>query len=127
MKKAKESRRGKSPEAIALLDNAMTELNNRLYTIEERLVQYRARANQDLIANPTGIDSKLAQLLGLRVDGRRPAHRRIEGPAEAHDRRHRRALACRCGGEEGNGGADEAGDDDREIASRGAGLTTGQR
>ena len=72
MKKAKESRRGKSPEAIALLDNAMTDLNNRLYTIEERLVQYRARANQDLIANPTGIDSKLAQLLGFASMGDGP-------------------------------------------------------
>ena len=72
VKQAKESRRGKSPEAIALLDNAMKDLNNRLYTIEERLVQYRARANQDLIANPTGIDSKLAQLLGFASMGDGP-------------------------------------------------------
>ena len=72
VKQAKESRRGKSPEAIAVLDNAMKDLNNRLYTIEERLVQYRARANQDLIANPTGIDSKLAQLLGFASMGDGP-------------------------------------------------------
>jgi len=72
VKQAKESRRGKSPEAQALLDNAMKELNNRLYTIEERLVQYRAKANQDLIANPTGIDSKLAQLLGFASMGDGP-------------------------------------------------------
>ena len=92
VKQAKESRRGKSPEAIALLDNAMKDLNNRLYTIEERLVQYRAKANQDLIANPTGIDSKLAAAPRVRVDGRRPAHRWIEGLAEAPDRRDLRAL-----------------------------------
>jgi photosystem II stability/assembly factor-like uncharacterized protein len=72
VKQAKESRRGKSPEAQALLDNAMKELNNRLYTIEERLVQYRAKAGQDLIANPTGIDSKLAQLLGFASMGDGP-------------------------------------------------------
>ena len=51
-------------------------------------MQFRAKAGQDLIANPTGIDSKLAQLLGLRVDGRRSAHRRRQGPAAAADRRH---------------------------------------
>jgi photosystem II stability/assembly factor-like uncharacterized protein len=72
VKQAKESRRGKSLEAQALLDNAMKDLNNRLYTIEERLVQYRAKANQDLIANPTGIDSKLAQLLGFASMGDGP-------------------------------------------------------
>jgi len=72
VKQAKESRRGRSPEAQALLDNAMKELNNRLYTIEERLVQYRAKAGQDLIANPTGIDSKLAQLLGFAAMGDGP-------------------------------------------------------
>ena len=70
--KAKTTRRGRTPESQALLDKAMTELNNRLYTIEERLVQYRARANQDLIANPTGIDSKLAQLLGFASMGDGP-------------------------------------------------------
>ncbi len=72
VKKAKETRRGRTPEAQALLDKAMTDLNNRLYTIEERLVQYRAKANQDLIANPTGIDSKLAQLLGFASMGDGP-------------------------------------------------------
>ena len=87
VKQAKESRRGRRPEAIALLDNAMKDLNNRLYTIEERLVQYRAKANQDLIANPTGIDSKLAQLLGFASMGDGPPTDGIEGPAEASDRR----------------------------------------
>ena len=72
VKKAKASRRGQKPEAAALLDKAMTDLNNRLYTIEERLVQYRAKAGQDLIANPTGIDSKLAQLLGFASMGDGP-------------------------------------------------------
>ncbi|MEP7118178.1 MAG: glycosyl hydrolase, partial [Acidobacteriota bacterium] len=72
VKKAKETRRGRTPESQALLDKAMTDLNNRLYTIEERLVQFRARAGQDLIANPTGIDSKLAQLLGFASMGDGP-------------------------------------------------------
>jgi photosystem II stability/assembly factor-like uncharacterized protein len=72
VQKAKETRRGKNPEAAALLDRSLTELNNRLYTIEERLVQFRAKAGQDLIANPTGIDSKLAQLLGFASMGDGP-------------------------------------------------------
>ncbi len=72
VKKAKASPRGQRPEAAAVLDKAMTDLNNRLYTIEERLVQYRARAGQDLIANPTGIDSKLARLLGFASMGDGP-------------------------------------------------------
>ncbi len=42
--------------------DALRELNDKLYPIEERLVQYRARAGQDLINYPTGIDSKLARL-----------------------------------------------------------------
>ncbi len=45
------------------LQNALQELNDELYPIEERLVQYRARAGQDLLAQPTGIDSKLARLM----------------------------------------------------------------
>ena len=72
VKKAKESRRGRTPESQALLDKSLTELNNRLYTIEERLVQYRARAGQDLIANPTGIDSKLARLIDFASMGDGP-------------------------------------------------------
>ncbi len=40
-------------------------LNDLLYPLEERLVQYRARAGQDLIAQPTGIDSKLARLMSF--------------------------------------------------------------
>jgi len=47
------------------LDVALGRLNDRLYPIEERLVQYRARAGQDLIAQPTAIDSKLARLLSF--------------------------------------------------------------
>ena len=46
-----------------LLDQAMKALNDKLYPLEERLVQYRARAGEDLINYPTGIDSKLARLI----------------------------------------------------------------
>jgi len=42
--------------------SALEALNDKLYPLEERLVQYRARAGQDLIAWPTGVDSKLARL-----------------------------------------------------------------
>jgi len=45
------------------LQDALKALNDQLYPLEERLVQYRARANQDLIAQPTGVDSKLARLM----------------------------------------------------------------
>jgi len=45
------------------LDRAIKALNDKLYPIEERLVQFRARAGEDLINYPTGIDSKLARLL----------------------------------------------------------------
>jgi hypothetical protein len=47
------------------LQDALKELNDQLYPLEERLVQYRARAGQDLIAQPTGIDSKLARLMSF--------------------------------------------------------------
>lgn len=47
------------------LVEALGELNDQLYPLEERLVQYRARAGQDLIAQPTGIDSKLARLMSF--------------------------------------------------------------
>jgi len=47
------------------LQAAFTALNTQLYVIEERLVQFRARAGQDLIAQPTGIDSKLARLMSF--------------------------------------------------------------
>ena len=47
----------------AELDKDLKSLNDKLYTIEERLVQFRARAGEDLINYPTGIDSKLARLL----------------------------------------------------------------
>ena len=47
----------------AQLDAALKALNDKLYPIEERLVQFRARAGQDLLNYPTGIDSKLARLL----------------------------------------------------------------
>jgi len=47
------------------LQKALKALNDKLYPLEERLVQYRARAGQDLIAQPTGIDSKLARLLNF--------------------------------------------------------------
>ncbi len=47
------------------LEGALRDLNDLLYPLEERLVQYRARAGQDLIAQPTGIDSKLARLMSF--------------------------------------------------------------
>jgi photosystem II stability/assembly factor-like uncharacterized protein len=47
------------------LQDALQELNDKLYPLEERLVQYRARAGQDLIAQPTGVDSKLARLMNF--------------------------------------------------------------
>lgn len=47
------------------LVDALQRLNDKLYPLEERLVQYRARAGQDLIAQPTGIDSKLARLMSF--------------------------------------------------------------
>jgi hypothetical protein len=49
----------------AELEGALKALNDTLYPLEERLVQYRARAGQDLIAQPTGIDSKLARLMNF--------------------------------------------------------------
>ena len=52
-----------SRKKIQDLDEALKNLNNKLYTLEERLVQYRARAGQDLINYPTGVDSKLARLM----------------------------------------------------------------
>jgi hypothetical protein len=53
----------KDGKNAAELDVALKALNDKLYTIEERLVQFRARAGEDLINYPTGIDSKLARLL----------------------------------------------------------------
>src|SRR5579883_2428153 len=53
----------KEGKDTAQLDRAMKALNDKLYPIEERLVQFRARAGEDLINYPTGIDSKLARLL----------------------------------------------------------------
>jgi hypothetical protein len=50
-------------KSTADLDQALKALNDKLYVIEERLVQFRARAGEDLINYPTGIDSKLARLL----------------------------------------------------------------
>jgi hypothetical protein len=51
---------------------ALRALNDKLYPLEERLVQYRARAGQDLIAQPTGIDSKLARLMSFAQMGDGP-------------------------------------------------------
>ena len=52
----------KQGKNAAELDQALKALNDKLYPIEERLVQFRARAGEDLINYPTGIDSKLARL-----------------------------------------------------------------
>lgn len=57
---AQAKKEGRNTTAI---DNAIKALNDKLYPIEERLVQFRARAGEDLINYPTGIDSKLARLL----------------------------------------------------------------
>jgi photosystem II stability/assembly factor-like uncharacterized protein len=54
------------------LKDALRELNDKLYPIEERLVQYRARAGQDLINYPTAIDSKLARLSSFAAMGDAP-------------------------------------------------------
>jgi len=63
--------RGKAEEAVQKagggekLEEALKALNNKLYPLEERLVQYRARAGQDLINYPTATDSKLARLMSF--------------------------------------------------------------
>jgi len=62
--RAVEGARG-GDEVKAALRREFEDVNAELYTIEERLVQYRARAGQDLIAQPTAIDSKLARLMGF--------------------------------------------------------------
>ena len=54
------------------LADALRALNDKLYPLEERLVQYRARAGQDLINYPTAIDSKLARLLNFASMGDAP-------------------------------------------------------
>jgi hypothetical protein len=41
----------------------LTALNDKLYGIEERLSQYRARATQDLTNYPNGLDDKLVELM----------------------------------------------------------------
>jgi hypothetical protein len=57
------TRAKKDGKNAAELDRVLKALNDKLYAIEERLVQFRARAGEDLINYPTGIDSKLARLL----------------------------------------------------------------
>ena len=52
-----------SARKIAELEKALKDLNDKLYPLEERLVQYRAKAGEDFINYPTGIDSKLARLM----------------------------------------------------------------
>jgi photosystem II stability/assembly factor-like uncharacterized protein len=70
--------RKKGEEAVAkggdteALKEALVALNDRLYPLEERLVQYRARAGQDLINYPTAIDSKLARLMSFASMGDAP-------------------------------------------------------
>jgi hypothetical protein len=44
------------------LSAAAKALTDRLYPIEERLTQYRARAEKGLTSNPSGIDNKLSLL-----------------------------------------------------------------
>ncbi len=52
-----------SEESKAALRRDLEAVSGEMFALEERLVQYRARAGQDLIAQPTGIDSKLARLM----------------------------------------------------------------
>jgi hypothetical protein len=47
------------------LTKALAQLNDRLYPIEERLSQYRAKATQDLTNYPNGLDDKLVQLMAF--------------------------------------------------------------
>lgn len=59
--------RGRAEELLQKADGgqraqALQGLNDKLYPLEERLVQYRARAGQDLLNYATAIDSKLARL-----------------------------------------------------------------
>ncbi len=49
----------------AKLTAALAALDGKLYPIEERLSQYRARAEQDLTNYPNGLDDKLVTLLGF--------------------------------------------------------------
>jgi photosystem II stability/assembly factor-like uncharacterized protein len=65
VKKATAGAAGRDARRAAALDKALATLDDGLYPIEERLVQYRARAGQDLIAQPTAIDSKLARLMSF--------------------------------------------------------------
>jgi len=47
------------------LSAAARALTDRLYPIEERLTQYRAKAEKGLTSNPSGIDNKLSLLAGF--------------------------------------------------------------
>jgi hypothetical protein len=55
--------RHRAPLPEAGRDQSSKALNDKLYPMEERLVEFRARAGGDLINYPTRIDSKLARLL----------------------------------------------------------------
>jgi photosystem II stability/assembly factor-like uncharacterized protein len=82
--------RADSARQIAALEKALKDLNDKLYPLEERLVQYRARAGEDFINYPTGIDSKLARLMDFAsmadappTDGQRDLLKRLsDGIAE---------------------------------------------
>ena len=109
VKQAKESRRGKSPEAIA----AARQRDERP---EQPALHHRGAAgavSRQGQSGPHRQPDRHRQQTGpaprVRVDGRRAAHRRLEGLAEAPHRRDLRALGRgRRGGEEGDGRADEA-------------------
>ena len=78
---------GRDPAA---LDRALKALNDVLYPIEERLVQFRARAGQDLLNYPTGIDSKLSRLLDFASMADAPP---TEGAKELYGRLSEGVLA----------------------------------
>ena len=54
-------------------DGVLKGIKDKLYPIKERLVQFRPRASEDLINDPTGIDGKLARLLEFAFMADRPS------------------------------------------------------
>lgn len=58
--------------ADAARQKQLAALNDQLYPVEERLTQYRARANQDLSNFPSGLDNKLTRVANLASMGDAP-------------------------------------------------------
>ncbi len=105
-----------SARRVATLDQAMKALNDKLYPLEERLVQYRARAGQDSDQLPDRDRQQARSADRLRLDGGCAADPGRAGPGEAAGGRHRRAVEGRGRGQEPGvrrarqaGGAEEVG------------------